>query len=695
MTQQKDNQPPNLHLDFPRTPWKLSLACYLFLLLLLSVFYGPHLYSLGMRVLLGAYAVYLGGVLLLLWILPALQGPRSVAITENGLQVDKRIIPWENIESIDHGFKGVWKRIGVRIRVKKSRFLEFQKSSLRASKDAFLPSTPELYREILAQLPRYISRSVFSSSVERALKDPESEGEPKKIFAGFVLSTNAVLLALLFGSHEANLFTILCVGIALFFVSTNAPFYCLSYSSSARGAFLGTCLRIPGIVLPVFGLHMILLPPMAAYETVVAAGFIFTGLGAAMLVIKKELTVRANVIILLIATSGASMSYLYLDAQHWPVRDISHFFAQSDSITLIWGESGKYIAPWYGQQDGTMLEIPSFQTKSLPKHDHSAVIHWLGSRYVIRRVCSNEKEKELWAYDFPRGKSTLLAKSKSLRLAHGTCFQPANAGVVWLEKPEEGNTTLHVRKLNPGEFAMEPQELPESVTWTQAGWAGSNEILVYGGEKRQTSSPDRKKDDDQQRYHVIRMSTEGDLNEEFVTEEKYQCFRAGPDMRYAVASKADDIDEDPLYCIDLKSGSSVRLPLGKGACHFASSATAYRVTADEGQNYLARLELGTGDQKRLHSIRPHLQLVGVNAKTEYAVFTQGEKTLGMPCYRILHLPSGKRRWIRMSGFSPSAVQPLSPISPDGRMLLFTSYSFPSKTWKFRLCEIPPGWPEAE
>lgn len=685
--------------EYPSRPWKLPLCCYVLLLGVLSVLYAPALYRVSPWQLVLAYGIYVGFVATVLWQAPAYlfgNGPvSSVAVNEEGIQLDDRLIPWGRIERIDYGPLWMARPFGLRIKVERETgFFEWSGVFAdKAEQHAFLPGHPGIYRDILPHALRHRPDMEILSGIRKKFDDPETGRRHRRWVMAGGLVVNTVLLVLLYPAPTVSIWTFLYAGMPLFILAFAVFINLIPAVPDTREAFLGACLMAP--VTAVIGVQATLFffCPVSAYQTIVVVGLLFTAAGGFVVLgtgTFKRLTQAAVLLFLVVGTVGA---HFYFHARLWPRREVTEHFPQPPPTIMTWAHSGRYVAGQSGDDLTTILNAQSLRTSELPDHPGTERLRWLGERFVVRTTDREEKPEELWVYDMREGKEQLVARCHQLIVGPSRPFHRADARLVWLEQPEEGSHVLRIKSMASGGPGFGSTELPGGVCWRDAGWRDGRNIVVHGAEKGSAGETCT--------WHVVHIAPGGNIRSHVRSETAFHRFRAGPGMRYAVASKGKDWWSDPCYAVALEDGQAARLPPGDSPIHVTSSSRGYRVVQGGEKSSLQRLDLETNEQERLCTVPKGLQLLGYSEKNSYALLTPAKGLLQIPAYLLMHVPTGKKHWIRLPGMGfvsehssglTASIPGASPLSPRGRKLLLESMDV-REGFRLFLCDIPTEWPQ--
>ena len=674
---------------------RLSLFCHTVLIALVGLLYYPHVaerfgtgFLVGLLVCAVVFTMWTGFEPLLFW-----PGSRAIVLSADGIRAGRRFVRWDDVVRIDPGQLYLRDAV-IRLKLKREKigFLDIR-GCFKRRLGLRLPAYPFVYRDVIPAIRQIRPDLAVSPKLARALQDPERSTAPRRWSLLPVLCVGVGLMAWSVVPGHGGLLSRFVVGNLLILMAVFAAI-CVPMIRGARDAFLRAALACPLFVGPVITFQFYTSAEHYALEAVVAAGVAMLLAAAVVVLATKRLSRIAQVSIAIVMLAAPTAAYLRGRARVWPVRDISHFIPQDEAP--FWGRSDIWMAPWWSDDMDRILHLPTLPTRPIPVHEGSNVVLWLDERLLIRRTEGEGEATEAWAYDLQGAREWQLPVADTFKVSSQQPISPDGRLLAWLDfegEDEEETTTLRVWDLINQRDAAPPRRLPEAGYRWGANWLDARRIVVAG----QLFSGDS---DEGFRVALMRVSLDTGEIERSVSARLYSEWHPTLDFQHAFARDGTD----QVCFIDLETDEAVTLPVGGGGglpYPVSSEDCAFRVVRRGRKATLMRFDFKTAAETPVCRVPRALDLHTVSRTARFAVLiSDDEMFLAEPLILLVHIPSGRQRYIYPGGMLLSLVggqsqAPMhSPISPDERMIVWQSYAFFGGQ-RTVLCYIPDDWPTAD
>ena len=684
---------------FPRPPWRLPLLCYLVpgaLLGISIVLYVPREW-LSISVWMGiGYVVF---VAIAASDLPVrLFMGREVVLTEDHIRQGRRLVPWEDVLSVQpgHWLVGRGSQIRLRLRERRVGFFDIADVFRYMRKWLLLPGYELVYRDLLPALKRLRPEIPVSPVVERLAKDPGRAGSPRPWLVLGAFALNVWLMSFLLSSRPHGFILHVFVPMASIWAATLGALS-LPLVRNPREAFLRSAICCVVVVPAASWIHLLfagghlLLMHMVAW-TVIGASL----LGAVVLLGTKRLSRAGQFGIAFVLLLIPAAVYVHAESHRWPTHDITSVVPDGWMLMPRWGESGVHLSDLIVEDMDGVLHVPSLSMRPVPKHEGSSRVAWLDDRILVRKTTDADDVRRLWVYDFRTRRELLVPTAGQLCIGYVRAVSPEGRRLVWLDCDEQTKrTALRVWNLETGRDEYPPCPLPENVEWcsTAPAWVDSEWIAVAGKERRGEA-------DQAGPCHVLRIRLDSGETDDFTSEHSYDSWYPTSDFRYAFGVAEQSDGRSAFDCVDLRTDRATRLSSGGGPpLAVPSLGCAFRLVRYRGKNMLARLDLQTGEETPLFRVPAGMALAAVSDSGRLALLEPALQ-FGGGYYVVIHIPSARKHTIPMQQFSMFYVEytlalssMTSPFSPDETTLVLTTHSLVgSTTW---LCTIPADWREGQ
>jgi len=698
MTSERPLSFPELRFKYPTKPWGLPLFCHLLILGLFCVLYLPDQSQQFRGTIIFVCVVYLVAVSGMVWEWPArlFTKERGIRIKHDGIVVNGRFAPYDNIERIKHGSRFALAGSAIlKLRKPEGRF--FFNPFKGSPKQLVLRGYPFVYRDVIPVIREMHPDVPMSAVVQTNLANPENAGKPRSWLIFVVLILNVALLNWIRSPRHQGLFDYLIVGSILVSVSSYLANLCVALARDAREAFLQSVLQC----VPVLGIaiQIQLWSPIEhfAFQTLVITAMALMFVAVLVFFGTKRLSQAAQVWIAVALLTTPVAAYYYGKSKSWPVKDITSLMPEPPKrgfVSPFWGQSGVHLAGSPSKDLSCVIHVPSLSRKPVPGREGENDVVWLGERFLVRRVRGKEHTSQLWVYDFSRREDVRVPAADSFRIASVRPVHHEGRLVAWIDLSDKTSVqTLRVWDLETGKDERPPYRLPGDVRWGAAVWLKDGTLALEGTSLWKKGGPE------DPLLCVLRFTLGNAEPERFVSSQRYASWSVTWDFRHALALTKEGDDAYRVAFVDLETDEVVRLPGVGGYPHVVALSTcAFRLAVYGNRSMLCRFDFGTREEQLLHPVPDGTSICGISKTGRFALLA----STGFPQrpgHLVLHVPTGRRHWVYPRGvFSSSSVDGWAaripgrnPFSPDERSFVVQTMGA-GTAWRTFFCTIPATWP---
>ena len=705
--------------SYPMGPRRLALFAWFVMLGLFVVLFGPLLATrpffpasvmgLLILVLFGAVGGGFDGLL------RRLVGGDDTIVGEDGLRRGRRFIPWDDIAGVK-----LWPcRLPLSLRFRRRRekvgFLDHDKSFSRLKRDLGVLSHPSVYRELIPAILAIRPDQELSPSVQRRLEDPERDSRFFSVLLAIAMTAELALLfaALLYGTHGLDVDGLLCA--AMNFGAFSAWGFS-PVTPTARQRYVRFALSAPTFAAMALALGFFIGAPLVAVRMVVVEAIAAVALGMIVRFGMKRLTRTTEVALCAALVVLPLVTLLWAAATAWPVREITGLAPVGDPWRPIWGRSDKYMS-WRAPDDtSSVVQISDWTRQPVPELEGYTHVVWLDDELLVRWNQSRVDHRlHLWVYRFATGEHVDVRIGHQLRISGRRPVSPDRTMLAWIDIEEEDSQSLRVWNCEMGEDVIPPkllqpppEEREKAPEW-EAMWVADNSVAAFCKEDMG--------EHDRSRLRVLHVSTVDGATEELVSPvEKGVEWTLAPDARHAFTHNRwwlRGAETGLVEFVDLATGERATLAGGGSLPAFTPDGRyGFRIVRADGRSFLGRVDPTTGRQTLPCEVDEGFVLAGLSRDGEVACLVREGMLLGWPTVVVLHVPTGRRKTIRLpasivaaSDLWFSSRTDESVVSPDGRFVLLEatvmSFMMPNGEWgldtddvasRYFVYAIPPDWP---
>lgn len=687
----------DFHFLYPKKSWGLPFFYHLLCLSLFCAFYYGNLPQPSNEIFWGAAISYFIIVSLWLWNWPArfFNKGEGIILHATGITVNGRFAEWNDIERIDHGPTFFYRKSIVLLKLKqeKNKFWSF--TPLFTPRALFLYAYPFVCSNVLPAIKSIRPDILISPVVERMIKHPDKAASIKRWLVLPILVLYIAVLTAPFWGISHTLIHFLVVGLIIVTLSTILPSLCIPLPRTARDRFVECSLQSPYIVGFAVKIHLFSTAERYAIETLICTAIAACAISIMLVLMTKRISGIGQILIAMMLVATTAGVYQYRKSQMWPTTDISHYLTKEKLPILTWGQTGTYLTA-YGSKDRIfVLRAPDLTEINLPEHKGYNNVVWLDKQMLIRLICAENEPMRLLAYIFSENRETEIPTACEFNINHRRAVSPDSRFLAWVDREDEGNVEkLKVWDLQTMSEGYPTYSLPADVQWCgSANWIDDKELVLYG-KKREDKDEISKKAS----LHLLRINLENGKTTRFSSKHEHEQWYPTSDFRFAFGSSRKDLNRYSISLVNLETDTMVKIDGESFPIMSFASDKAFRVGKQHGQSMLMELNLTEGMEHPLHSIPEGIQLIDVSQNGEHALLAYNDFG-SIPIYLVLHIPSGARHRLHLSGMAvpqssgelSSTIRGASAFSPDNRhFILQTIGGTEGRTFLFR---IPSDWPQ--